>query len=78
MKNTYTVTVTKPLPSLAQIAKDLLPFQLRTGFPIRKALELYKRPMAWEFTNRREAQKWERMMNNDGTGRTATLTISAR
>jgi hypothetical protein len=76
--NTYKVIVVKPLPPLAQIAKDLLSFQLRTGFPIRKALELYKRPMTWEFTNRREAQKWARMMTKDGTGRTATLEVAAR
>lgn len=76
--NTYTVTVHKQLPALAQIAKDLLPFQLRTGFPIRKALEIYKRPMTWQFTNKRDAQRQARMMRNDGTGRIVTLTVSAR
>jgi hypothetical protein len=76
MKNTYTVSVQKQLPPLAQIAKDLLGFQLRTGFPIRKALELYKRPMTWEFTNRRDAERQARRFRNDNTGRIVTLTIT--
>ena len=76
MKTTYTVTVIKQLPPLAQIAKDLLGFQLRTSFPIRKAFELYKRPMTWEFTNRRDAERQARRFRNDGTGRTVTLSIA--
>ena len=76
--NTYTVTVYKQLPPLAQIAKDLLSFQLRTGLPIRKALELYKRPMTWEYGNKRDAQRQARMFQKDGTGRTVTLTTIAR
>ena len=76
--NTYTVTVYKQLPPLAQIAKDLLSFQLRTGFPINKALELYKRPMTWTYSNKRDANRHARRFQNDGTGRTVTLTVAAR
>ena len=78
MKNTYTVTVQKQLPPREVMAKDLLACQLRTGFPIRKALELYKRPMTWEYTNKRDAQRQARMFRTDGTGRTVTLTTIAR
>ena len=76
--NTYTVTVYKQLPPLAQIAKHLLSFQLRTGFPIHKALELYKRPMTWDYGNKRDAERQARSFRKDGTGRTVTLTVAAR
>lgn len=78
MKNTYTVTVYKQLPAREIMVKHLLGFQLRTGFPICKALELYKRPMTWEYTNKRDAQRQARIFRNDGTGRTVTLTTTAR
>lgn len=76
--NTYTVSVFKPLPPLAQIAKDLWPFQVRTGIPIRKALEIYKRPLCYELTNKREAARVARGFCNDGTGRIVTITTASR
>ena len=76
--NTYTVTVYKQLPTREIMVKHLLGFQLRTGFPIHKALELYKRPMTWDHSNKRDAQRQARMFQNDGTGRTVTLTTISR
>lgn len=76
--NTYIVSVYKQLPSLPQMAKDLWRFQVRTGIPIRKALEIYKRPLCYELTNKREAARVARGFRNDGTGRTVTVTIASR
>jgi len=76
--NTYTVSVYKQLPAREIMAKHLLSFQLRTGFPIQKALELYKRPMTWEYGNKRDAERQARSFRKDGTGRTVTLTVAAR
>ena len=76
--NTYTVTVYKQLPTREIMVKHLLGFQLRTGFPIRKALELYKRPMTWDYGNKRDAERQARSFRKDGTGRTVTLTVAAR
>jgi hypothetical protein len=73
MRNVYTLKVTDPLPKGKQLAKELLAFQMR-GFPIQKALEIFKRPMTWTFTNKREAAKAARRFKNDGTGRTVTLS----
>jgi hypothetical protein len=78
MMNTYTVSVYKTIPALPQLAKHLLGFQLRTGFPIRKALELYKRPMTWEYGNKRDAERQARSFRKDGTGRTVTITVASR
>lgn len=78
MKKTYTVIVCKQLPLLAQIAKDLLSFQLRTGFSVEKALELYKRPMTFVYGNKRDAERQARRFQNDGTGRTVKLAVAAR
>lgn len=60
------------------MAKDLWRFQVRTGIPIRKALEFYKRPIAYEFTNKREAARVARSFCKDGTGRTVTVTTVSR
>lgn len=76
--NIYTVSLEKQLPSKAIMAADLLRFQLRTGFPIQKALELYKRPLSWTFTNKREARRHAAACRKDGTGRAVTLTVKSR
>lgn len=76
--NTYTVSVYKSPVPLTQVAKDLWRYQCRTGFPVQKALAFYRRPSTWQFTNKREAKRFLRNIQTDGTGRTATLTTLPR